>query len=35
MHVMAIDLAKNSKSNEELNAILKESGAVEINEKKF
>ncbi|WKK87478.1 DUF3341 domain-containing protein [Marivirga arenosa] len=34
-HVMAIDLAKNSKSADELNAILKESGAIEINEKKF
>jgi hypothetical protein len=34
-HVMAIDLAKNSKSTDELNAILKDSGAVEINEKKF
>lgn len=34
-HVMAIDLAKNSMSTEELNAILKDSGAVEINEKNF
>lgn len=34
-HVMAIDLAKNAKSTEELNAILKDSGAVEVNEKKF
>ncbi|WP_375580823.1 DUF3341 domain-containing protein [Marivirga tractuosa] len=35
MHVMAIDLAKNKKSTDELSSILKESGAVEINEKKF
>jgi hypothetical protein len=35
MHVMAIDLAKNKKSTDELSAILKDSGAVEINEKKF
>jgi hypothetical protein len=34
-HVMAIDLAKNSKSTDELNAILKDSGAIEINEKNF
>jgi hypothetical protein len=34
-HVMAIDLAKNKKSTDELSSILKESGAVEINEKKF
>lgn len=35
MHVMAIDLAKNKKSTDELSSILKDSGAVEINEKKF
>ncbi|MGM0581767.1 MAG: DUF3341 domain-containing protein [Bacteroidota bacterium] len=34
-HVMAIDLAKNKKSTDELSSILKDSGAVEINEKKF
>ncbi|WP_296623573.1 DUF3341 domain-containing protein, partial [Marivirga sp.] len=34
-HVMAIDLAKNKKSTDELSTILKDSGAVEINEKKF
>lgn len=35
MHVMAIDLAKNKKTTDELSSILKDSGAVEINEKKF
>lgn len=35
MHVMAIDLAKNSKSTAELNTILQESGAIETSEKKF
>jgi len=34
-HVMAIDLAKNKKTTDELSTILKDSGAVEINEKKF
>lgn len=35
MHVMAIDLGKNQQSYEEIGAILKEAGAVEVNEKKF
>jgi len=34
-HIMAIDLASNKKSVEELNQILKSSGASEVNEKKF
>ena len=33
--VMAIDLAENSKDKEEINEILKKSGASEINEKKY
>ena len=35
MHVMAIDLAKNKQSINEINALLQASGAVEVNEKKF
>lgn len=35
MHVMAIDLAHNSMSKEELGTILQESGAIETNEKEF
>ena len=34
-HVMAIDLANNKQSLEELSAILKGAGASEVNEKKF
>ena len=34
-HVMAIDLANNQKSADELSEILKSSGASEVNEKKF
>jgi hypothetical protein len=34
-HIMAIDLDTNSLSQEELTSILKESGAVEVNEKNF
>ncbi len=36
MHIMAIDLAVNgSKTKEELKQLLKESGAIEVNEKSF
>ncbi|WP_188460702.1 quinol:electron acceptor oxidoreductase subunit ActD [Marivirga lumbricoides] len=34
-HVMAIDLAKNSKNTQELSTLLMESGASEVNEKNF
>jgi hypothetical protein len=34
-HVMAIDLAKNKLAYADIEAILKESGASEVNEKKF
>ena len=34
-HIMAIDLANNSKNIDELSSLLKESGASEVNEKKF
>src|SRR5882762_7567955 len=34
-HVMAIDLAKNKLSKDEISRILKESGASEVNEKNF
>ncbi|MFQ3213684.1 MAG: hypothetical protein ACJAT1_001726 [Marivirga sp.] len=34
-HVMAIDLARNKQSVDVLSALLKESGASEVNEKKF
>ncbi|MBK6263713.1 DUF3341 domain-containing protein [Marivirga sp. S37H4] len=34
-HVMAIDLAKNSKNTKELSTLLMESGASEVNEKSF
>jgi hypothetical protein len=34
-HVMAIDLARNKQSVDELSTLLKESGASEVNEKKF
>jgi len=35
MHVMAIDLADNNKSKEEINGILKSNGAIEVNDKNF
>ncbi|MCP4521262.1 MAG: DUF3341 domain-containing protein [Cytophagales bacterium] len=35
VHIMAIDLAANSLSEEEISVILKESGAVEVNNKEF
>ena len=34
-HVMAIDLALNSKSKEDISRLLKEAGAEEVNEKNF
>ena len=34
-HVMAIDLAKNNISKDEISAILKEAGASEVNDKSF
>lgn len=34
-HVMAIDLANNSKKQDELSSILKDAGASEVNEKTF
>jgi hypothetical protein len=34
-HVMAIDLALNGKSKEEIARILKSAGASEVNEKNF
>ena len=34
-HIMAIDLDMNKLSQEELTSILKESGAIEVNEKNF
>lgn len=35
MHVMAIDLADNTKSKDELMSLLKSNGAIEVNEKSF
>ncbi len=35
MHVMAVDLADNTKSKEEISTLLKSSGAIEVNEKNF
>lgn len=35
MHIMAIDLADNAKSKEEIANILRGSGALEVNEKNF
>jgi len=34
-HVMAIDLAENTKSKDEINQILQQSGASEVNEKNY
>ncbi len=34
-HVMAVDLASNKMSKDEIGRILKESGASEVNEKNF
>jgi hypothetical protein len=34
-HVMAIDLAKNKLSEEQINSIVKDSGASEVNRKNF
>jgi hypothetical protein len=34
-HVMAIDLASNKLSKEEISRILKDNGASEVNEKNF